>query len=179
MISNVWPRNWRLRNERGAAEDKMIRVLFVCMGNICRSPTAQGVFRHLVEQQGLSHLIETDSAGTIDYHAGKAPDRRARETALKRGLDLSDLRARQAKARDFDRFDYVVAMDQDNYADLLRLCPQGQEDKLYLFMDFAPHLQVREVPDPYYGGPAGFERVFDMAEEAARGLLERIRADRL
>ena len=179
MISNVWPRNWRLKSKRGAVEAKMIRVLFVCMGNICRSPTAQGVFRHLVEQEGLSHLIETDSAGTIDYHAGKAPDRRARETALRRGLDLSDLRARQAKAADFDAFDYVIAMDLDNYSDLLGLCPEGRAEKLHLFMDFAPQLQVREVPDPYYGGPAGFERVFDMVEEASRGLLERIRADRL
>jgi protein-tyrosine phosphatase len=146
------------------------------MGNICRSPTAQGVFRHLVEQEGLSHLISTDSAGTIDYHVGNAPDRRARETALKRGLDLSDLRARQAIAADFLEFDYVIAMDHDNYADLQRLCPVGQEAKLHLFLDFAPHLEIREVPDPYYGGPAGFERVFDMAEEASRGLLNQIKS---
>ena len=154
----------------------MIRVLFVCMGNICRSPTAQGVFRHLVEQEGLGRLIATDSAGTIDYHAGRAPDRRARETALKRGLDLSDLRARQAVAKDFEEFDYVLAMDRDNYVDLQRICPSGQESKLHLFLDFAPHLEIREVPDPYYGGPAGFERVFDMVEEAARGLLDDIKA---
>jgi protein-tyrosine phosphatase len=160
-------------------EDKMIRVLFVCMGNICRSPTAQGVFRHLVEQEGLSHLIMTDSAGTIDYHAGKPPDRRARETALRRGLDLSDLRARQAKAADFDAFDYVIAMDRDNYADLLELCSAEQQAKLHLFLDFAPHLEHREVPDPYYGGPAGFERVFDMVEQASRGLLARIRKEHL
>jgi protein-tyrosine phosphatase len=180
MISNVWPRNWRLKSKRAEAmEDKMIRVLFVCMGNICRSPTAQGVFRHLVEREGLDHLIATDSAGTIDYHAGKPPDRRARETAQRRGLDLSDLRARQAKAADFDTFDYVIAMDRDNYADLRRLCPEGQEAKLHLFMDFAPHLEAREVPDPYYGGPAGFDRVFDMVEQASLGLLERIRQERL
>jgi protein-tyrosine phosphatase len=149
------------------------------MGNICRSPTAQGVFRHLVEQAGLNQRIDTDSAGTIDYHAGKPPDRRARETAVKRGLDLSDLRARQVKAKDFERFDYVLAMDRDNYADLEAICPPGQEGKLHLFMDFAPQLDSREVPDPYYGGPAGFERVFDMVEEAAAGLLERIRQQHL
>jgi len=153
----------------------MIRVLFVCMGNICRSPTAQGVFRDLVEKQGLSHLIATDSAGTIDYHAGKSPDRRAREAARKRGVDISDLRARQAAAEDFWQFDYILAMDQDNYADLRAICPAGHEQKLYLFLEFAPQLGHREVPDPYYGGPAGFERVFDMVEAAATGLLTRIK----
>jgi protein-tyrosine phosphatase len=151
-----------------------ISLLFVCMGNICRSPTAQGVFRNLVEKQGLSDYIATDSAGTIDYHAGSKPDRRARETALKRGLDLSDLRARIVKSEDFERFDYVVAMDRANYADLQALCPPGREERLHLFLDFAPLQPVREVPDPYYGGPAGFDRVFDLVEEASRGLLERI-----
>ncbi|MDJ0808400.1 MAG: low molecular weight protein-tyrosine-phosphatase [Gammaproteobacteria bacterium] len=156
-----------------------VKVLFVCMGNICRSPTAQGVFRDLVEREGLGHLISTDSAGTIDYHIGKAPDRRARETAVKRGLDISDLRARQAITEDFLEFDYVLAMDRDNYADLQAICPVGQEEKLFLFLDFAPQLKQREVPDPYYGGPAGFERVFDMVEAAAAGLLERIKAHSL
>ena len=102
---------------------KPISVLFICMGNICRSPTAQGVFRHLVEAEGLSHLIQTDSAGTIGYHVGDPPDRRARETALKRGVDLSDLRARKAKPEDFEAFDYLIAMDRDNYNDLLTICP--------------------------------------------------------
>jgi protein-tyrosine phosphatase len=180
MISNVLPRNWRLQTDRPATvEDKMVRVLFVCMGNICRSPTAQGVFRHLVEQEGLSHLIATDSAGTIDYHAGKAPDRRARETANRRGLDLSDLRARQALPVDFETFDYVIAMDRDNFDDLCHLCPPGFEAKLHLLLDFAPQLPIREVPDPYYGGREGFERVFDMVEAASRGLLARIKAEHL
>jgi protein-tyrosine phosphatase len=154
---------------------KEIKVLFVCMGNICRSPTAQGVFRHLVKQEGLDEMILTDSAGTIAYHTGKAPDRRARETALKRGLDLSDLRARQAKVEDFAQYDYVIAMDFANLEDLQALCPAGMEDKLHLLMDFAPHLDVAEVPDPYYGGPAGFERVFDLVEAAAKGLLSKLK----
>ena len=154
---------------------KPISVLFICMGNICRSPTAQGVFRHLVEAEGLSHMIQTDSAGTIGYHVGDPPDRRARETALKRGVDLSDLRARKAKAEDFEAFDYLIAMDRDNYNDLLAICPPGYEERLYLFLEFAPQRPEEEVPDPYYGGVAGFDRVFDMVEEASRGLLQHIR----
>jgi protein-tyrosine phosphatase len=151
-----------------------VKVLFVCMGNICRSPTAQGVFRDMVDRQGLSDYISTDSAGTIDYHAGSKPDRRARETAVKRGLDLSDLRARIVTSDDFEHFDYVIAMDRSNYSDLEALCPPGREDRLHMFLDFAPHQPVREVPDPYYGGVAGFDRVFDLVEEASKGLLEKI-----
>ncbi len=153
---------------------KKVSVLFVCMGNICRSPTAQGVFRALVEREGLIDRIVTDSAGTIAYHVGEAPDRRARETASKRGIDLSDLRARKVVSEDFERFDYVLAMDQDNFGDLIALCPPGFEERLHLFMDFAPHRPEKEVPDPYYGGVAGFDRVFDMVEEASRGLLNHI-----
>ncbi|MBT3059487.1 MAG: low molecular weight protein-tyrosine-phosphatase [Candidatus Thiodiazotropha sp.] len=156
------------------SDNNKVSILFVCMGNICRSPTAQGVFRELVAQQGLSDYIATDSAGTIDYHSGSKPDRRARETAIKRGLDLSDLRARMVTAEDFELFDYVVAMDRSNYADLLALCPEGREERLHLFLDYAPQQPIREVPDPYYGGPAGFDRVFDLVEEASRGLLEKI-----
>ena len=155
--------------------NKKIDVLFCCMGNICRSPTAQGVFRAMVETEGLSDWIGTDSAGTIDYRIGGKADRRARETALKRGVDLNDLRARQVNVQDFDRFDYVIAMDRSNYDDLMALCPSGAEERLHLFLDFAPDLPVREVPDPYYGGAAGFERVFDLVEEASRGLLQHIR----
>jgi protein-tyrosine phosphatase len=151
-----------------------VNVLFVCMGNICRSPTAQGVFRDMVDKQGLSEYISTDSAGTIDYHTGSQPDRRARETAVKRGLDLSDLRARMVTSDDFERFDYVLAMDQANYSDLEAICPPGREERLYLFLDFAPDQPIREVPDPYYGGITGFDRVFDLVEEASRGLLEKI-----
>ncbi|MCU7846071.1 MAG: low molecular weight phosphotyrosine protein phosphatase [Candidatus Thiodiazotropha sp. (ex Monitilora ramsayi)] len=156
-------------------DKKKIRVLFCCMGNICRSPTAQGVFRALIEREGLGSRILTDSAGTIAYHVGEPPDRRARETATKRGIDLSDLRARKAMEEDFERFDYVIAMDRANYHDLQEICPPGRQDRLYLFMDFAPHLPEDEVPDPYYGGVAGFDRVFDMVEQASLGLLQHIR----
>jgi protein-tyrosine phosphatase len=158
---------------------KKISVLFVCMGNICRSPTAQGVFRNLVEKEGLSERILTDSAGTIDYHVGGKADRRARETANKRGIDLSDLRARQVTVGDFEQFDYILAMDYSNFEDLRSLCPPGVEERLHLFLDFAPHRKEQEVPDPYYGGVAGFERVFDLVEEASRGLLEHIREKNL
>lgn len=161
---------------RGTAR---VRVLFVCMGNICRSPTAQGVFMKRVAEEGLAHLVESDSAGTHAYHVGEAPDRRARETAQRRGIDLSTQRARRALAEDFELFDYVLAMDQDNHSALSALCPPGFEQRLRLFMDYAPHLERREVPDPYYGGANGFETVFDMVDEAARGLLEEIRRERL
>jgi protein-tyrosine phosphatase len=153
---------------------KQVSVLFICMGNICRSPTAQGVFRALVEREGLADRINTDSAGTIAYHVGEPPDRRARETAAKRGIDLSDLRARKAIAEDFERFDYLLAMDRDNYQELMAICPSGYEDRLHLFMDFAPQRPEAEVPDPYYGGVAGFDRVFDLVEDASRGLLEHV-----
>jgi protein-tyrosine phosphatase len=154
-----------------------IKVLFVCMGNICRSPTAHGVFRDLVQQQGLNGVIEIDSAGTHSYHVGSPPDSRSQATALSRGFDLSDLRARQARAADFDQFDYVLAMDRDNHRGLADMCPSGAEHKLHLFMDFAPDLEIDEVPDPYYGGPNGFDRVFDMVDAASRGLLAHIRKE--
>ncbi|MBK1717134.1 low molecular weight protein-tyrosine-phosphatase [Thiocystis violacea] len=153
-----------------------VKILFVCMGNICRSPTAHGVFRKLVMDEGLPHVIEIDSAGTHAYHVGEPPDRRARETARERGVDIGDLRARRARPEDFLLFDYVIAMDEDNYASLAGICPTGMEDKLRLFMEFAPDLGIREVPDPYYGGQGGFERVFDMVESATRGLLADIRS---
>ena len=155
--------------------DMQVKVLFVCMGNICRSPTAHGVFESLVESEGLAHRIDVDSAGTHAYHIGEPPDRRAQLTAKSRGIDLSKQRARQAEPQDFDEFDYVLAMDRDNYQILNDICPPGSENKLYLFMDFADELDIDEVPDPYYGGAQGFERVFDMVDEAARGLLETIR----
>jgi len=153
---------------------KKVRVLFVCMGNICRSPTAQGLFRRLVEEAGLEEVIETDSAGTHAYHVGNPPDLRAQETARRRGLELSDLRARQVCQEDFERFDYILAMDEDNYYSLSLICPREHQGKLKLLMEYAEHWGEREVPDPYYGGDQGFERVFDMVEAACRGLLEEI-----
>jgi protein-tyrosine phosphatase len=152
-----------------------IKVLFVCMGNICRSPTAHGVFRALVEREGLSQRISIDSAGTHAYHVGSRPDKRAQATALSRGIDLSDLVARRVAPEDFDVFDYVLAMDQDNFIALSEICPDPLIDRIQMFMDFAPGMRTREVPDPYYGGPSGFERVFDLVEAAAQGLLEDIR----
>lgn len=153
----------------------MVKVLFVCMGNICRSPTAQGVFEALVRREGLEGQIEIDSAGTHGYHVGKPPDPRAQEAALRRGIDLSGLRARLARPEDFLEYDYILAMDESNYEDLRELCIPDYEDRLRLFLDFAPQSGVREVPDPYYGGRQGFERVLDLIEQAATGLLADIR----
>lgn len=157
----------------------MVKVLFVCMGNICRSPTAHGVFRKMIDDQSLGHLIEVDSAGTHAYHVGEAPDPRAQEAAWRRGVDLSPLRARKVKAADFEIFDYVLAMDDDNYQQLEMICPDGHEHKLRLFLDFATGMQEREVPDPYYGGASGFERILDLVEAAAEGLLDEIRTGHL
>jgi len=151
-----------------------VRVLFVCMGNICRSPTAHGVFRSLVQQQNLQSAIEIDSAGTHAYHIGEPPDRRAQSTATQRGVDLSDLRARAVKTRDFDKFDYILAMDEANFMSLQASSPEETQHKIRLFLSFAPQLNRREVPDPYYGGQKGFENVFDMIEQAAQGLLDDI-----
>jgi protein-tyrosine phosphatase len=148
-----------------------LSVLFVCMGNICRSPTAEGVFRKLIDGAGLAHAVGVDSAGTHAYHLGEAPDQRASETALRRGVDLKSLRARRVEVADFERFDHILAMDADNYQALRELCPLGTEEKIKLFMDFSPKAGLREVPDPYYGGPRGFEHVFDLIEAAAQGLL--------
>jgi len=153
----------------------MVKVLFVCMGNICRSPTAHGVFRQLVHEEGLAEVVEIDSAGTHAYHVGNPPDRRAQSTAITRGIDLSDLRARQVDTGDFTQYDYVIAMDQENYISLSQQCPDEHVEKIYLFMDFAPQMRTREVPDPYYGGAQGFERVFDLVDAASRGLLMDIR----
>jgi len=153
----------------------MVKILFVCMGNICRSPTAHGVFRALVQKEGLSQVIEIDSAGTHAYHVGSAPDKRAQATAQERGIDLSDLVARRVEPEDFDIFDLVLAMDQDNYMSLSEICPDQHVDKICMFMDFADHMRTREVPDPYYGGPSGFDRVFDLVEAASEGLLQDIR----
>jgi protein-tyrosine phosphatase len=155
-------------------QDK-IGVVFVCMGNICRSPTAEAVFRARVEAAGLANRIRIDSAGTHDYHIGEAPDPRTREAASRRGYDMAALRGRQVGAEDFSRFDYVLAMDENNLAILNRLRPRDAAAHLGLFLEFARRHAEREVPDPYYGGESGFERVLDMVEDAAEGLLTHIR----
>lgn len=156
---------------------KQVKILFVCMGNICRSPTAHGVFRRLVEREGLEQLVMIDSAGTHAYHVGKPPDERAQQTARYRDIDLGDLRARQTTASDYEAFDYLLAMDEENYEILVSSCPAGMEHKLRLFMSFAPELGIQEVPDPYYGGEQGFEQVFDLIEAASAGLLDEIRRE--
>lgn len=153
----------------------MIKVLFVCMGNICRSPTAHGVFEKVIKDNKLSHIITVDSAGTHAYHVGEPPDRRATETALKRGVSLDHLRAREVRVEDFDLFDYVLVMDEDNLANLHKICPPQHREKLSLFLDFAEDEATREVPDPYYGGQSGFDHVLDLVEAASAGLLDDIR----
>lgn len=150
---------------------KKISVLFCCMGNICRSPTAEAVFRTRVFEAGLAQQILIDSVGTHDYHIGDPPDLRTQRAARQRGYDMSGLRGRQVEVADFARFDYVLAMDNANMAILQRLCPQPQRDRLGLFLGYASRHQQREVPDPYYGGEDGFECVLDMVEDAAAGLL--------
>lgn len=163
-------------------EKEKIGVLFVCMGNICRSPTAEGVFVRKVHEAGLQQRIRIDSAGTHAYHIGNPPDERMQRAALRRGYDLSALRARKVEAHDFTRFDYVLAMDEDNLAILQRLRTQTGTDsepaQLGLMMDFAADQgYAHEVPDPYYGGESGFERVLDMLEAATEGLLQQIVRD--
>lgn len=152
----------------------MVKVLFVCMGNICRSPTAEGVFRHKVSEAGLEDQIHIDSAGTIAYHEGHPPDPRAQKAALKRGIDLSSQRARRVSGEDFEEFDLVIAMDSDNHYELEMICPPGYEDRLHMFLKFAQNTRETEVPDPYYGGSGGFETVLDMIEDAAEGLLQHL-----
>lgn len=153
----------------------MVKVLFVCMGNICRSPTAEAVFRQLVEQEGLTDSIHIDSAGTHDYHIGEAPDARTQRAAQRRGYDMSALRGRQVGRADFQGFDYVLAMDEANLAILRRMRPDNASGHLGLFLEFAARHIEREVPDPYYGGADGFERVLDLVEDAAAGLLAHIK----
>lgn len=157
----------------------MIRVLFVCSGNICRSPTAEGVFRHLVAAEGLAAEIEADSAGMHGFHTGEAPDERSQAMARRRGFDLSGQRARQVRAEDFTAFDLILAMDRGHHRELQSIAPAGAEDRIVLFLDFAPESAETDVPDPYYGDGMGFERVIDLIEEGAAGLLAHIRAERL
>ncbi|AOK53195.1 low molecular weight protein-tyrosine-phosphatase [Burkholderia stagnalis] len=152
-----------------------VAICFVCLGNICRSPTAEGVMRHQVEAAGLADRIDVDSAGTGDWHVGEAPDSRAQAAARTRGYDLSALRARQVSGADFERFDLLLAMDGANFAELRRRCPAEHRDKVRLLMEFAPGAAESEVADPYFGGAQGFEQVLDQCEAACRGLLDTLR----
>jgi protein-tyrosine phosphatase len=149
-----------------------VSVLFVCTGNICRSPTAEGIFRKLVADAGMSEVILADSAGTHGYHIGEPPDARAQASAADRGYDLSGLRARRVEGADFQRFDLIVAMDRDHLTILSRMAEPSAAHKLKLMMSYAGAFEEKDVPDPYYGGPQDFERVLDMLEDAARGLLD-------
>jgi len=157
----------------------MVRVLFVCMGNICRSPTGEGVMRQRLVERGLDPFVDVDSAGTIAYHAGKKPDRRAREEALRQGVDLGPQRARQVTVEDFDTFHFVLAMDRDNLQDLEQIKPADSEADLRLLCDFAPELPVDEVPDPYYGGDMGFRNVFRIVDTAVENLIDHIESNLL
>ncbi len=153
----------------------LVNVLFVCLGNICRSPTAEGVFTALSAQAGLAGQIGTDSAGTHVWQVGRPPDPRAQAIAKARGADVGHLRARQVRAEDFRTFDYVVAMDRRNRADLAAICPPGYEDRLHLLLDFADKTAARDVPDPFGDGEEAFERTFNLIEAGVAGLLAHIR----
>jgi protein-tyrosine phosphatase len=148
-----------------------INILFVCMGNICRSPMAEGVFSHFVRDAGLDDRILVDSAGTHAFHVGEPPDRRAAAAASRRGVSLADIRARRVCDDDFEKFDYIIAMDEDNLKRLLAQSPEAHHHKIRLFLSYASGSET-EIPDPYYGGAAGFEYVLDLVEVASRGLLE-------
>jgi protein-tyrosine phosphatase len=147
------------------------RVLFVCLGNICRSPTAEGVLRHLLEREAPELGVEVDSAGTADYHIGNAPDIRSQRAARRRGIDLSALRARQVTIDDFASFDFILAMDRSNLRELEAIRPQHSRAQVRLFMEYAPESGRLEVPDPYYTGASGFEDVLDLCTAASQGLL--------
>jgi len=153
---------------------KKYRVLFVCTGNICRSPTAEGIFQHQSTKLGLQDHLFCDSAGTTAYHVGEGPDSRTQDAAKQRGYDLSKLRARKLTIADFDQFDLLLAMDHSHLDAMQRLKPNNSKGKIALFLDFAPASQIqniKDVPDPYYGGPAGFDHVLDLVEAGVSGLL--------
>lgn len=151
------------------------RVLLVCMGNICRSPTAEGVFRHFIKINNLGDKVEVDSAGTHGYHVGEAPDSRTQRAAAARGYNLSQLRARKVARQDLDYFDLILAMDKSNLDNLRRMATPEQQQRLGLFMDYSKNFDDEEVPDPYYGLGHGFDLVLDMVEDASLGLVESIK----
>ncbi len=152
-----------------------VSVLFVCLGNICRSPTAHAVFQSMVDSEGLTHQILVDSAGTGDWHLGHAPDKRTCAVASERGYDMSTLRSRLVETADFNEFDYIIAMDNENLSNLRAMRPRDYSGQLGLFLDYSQQSEQTEVPDPYYGGDNGFALVLDLVEEASAGLLAHIR----
>ena len=154
-----------------------MKILFVCLGNICRSPTAEIVFREIVAREAPDLRLEIDSAGTAAYHVGSPPDSRTRQAALRRGYDMSALRARVVESQDFGRFDLILAMDRQNFDALRQRAPATAHQRIRMFLEFAPDADTTDVPDPYYGGPNGFEEVLDLVEAAARGLLEHVRTE--
>lgn len=154
---------------------KKVSVLFVCLGNICRSPTAHAVFRKMVKDEGLADQIEIDSAGTGGWHVGNPPDKRATQVAEGKGIQMRDLRARQVDFGDFYQYDYILAMDASNYSNLFEMAPTEHREKIHMFLSFTEEFSETEVPDPYYGGPDGFEHVFDLVGSASKGLLEHIK----
>jgi protein-tyrosine phosphatase len=152
-----------------------MRILFVCLGNICRSPTAEVVLRTLAAREAPELELEVDSAGTAGYHVGEPPDPRTRQAAVRRGYDLAPLRARIVEPGDFERFDLILAMDRENLRVLRRRAPSSAQERVRLFLEFAPDAGLEDVPDPYYGGPNGFEEVLDLVEAATRGLIKHLR----
>jgi len=152
-----------------------MKILFVCLGNICRSPTAEVVFREIAAREAPDLALEIESAGTAAYHVGAPPDTRTRQAALRRGYDMSALRARVVEPQDFRRFDLILAMDRQNLDHLQQRAPVAARARIRLFLEFAPEADTTEVPDPYYGGANGFEEVLDLVEAAARGLLQHVR----
>ena len=160
------------------SDKSTISVLFVCMGNICRSPTSEGVFRHFLQEAGLVDRIRIDSAGTHAYHTNEPADRRASAAAERRGYSLANMRARRVSEEDFDEFDFIIAMDQLNHVTLVDQADAEYHDKIHLFLEFASGPED-DVPDPYYGGAKGFERVLDLVEDASQGLLETLKESKL
>lgn len=165
-----------LFKRKSTAPGPAVRVLLVCMGNICRSPMAEGVLRHRLGERELPLPVVVDSAGTHGYHEGAPPDPRAQAAAQRRGIDISGLRARRVTPADFEQFDLVVAMDDENRTALLALAAEEHHGKVRLLLEFATEPPLRSVPDPYYGGTLGFERVLDLVEEAMNGLLDELTA---
>ncbi len=154
-----------------------IHILFVCLGNICRSSMAEGILRSLAEQTSTGNNYIIDSAGTGAWHVGCAPDGRAQSTARARGIDISSQRARQINRRDFERFDHILAMDHSNFSELIDKAPVNYANKVRLFLDYLPGHHIRDVPDPYYGGPEGFEEAFDLIEQACKAFLKELSED--